>query len=240
MSVVLVTGGTRGLGLAIVQRLSAEGYSIVATGREISSELSALIDSRDDQVHFEGYDFNDTANIKHFARHISTTYGRPYGLVNNAAIGHDGILATMHESQISELIKINIEAPALLTKYLLRPMLINASGRVVNISSIIASTGFSGLAVYGATKAAIEGFTKSLAREVGPAGITVNAICPGYMQTEMTDGLNDKALETIKRRSPLGKLVDVGDVAEGVAYLMSPAASMVTGTTLTIDAGSTA
>lgn len=240
MSVVLVTGGTRGLGLAIVQRLMNEGYSIVATGREKSPELTALMDSHDYQVHFEGFDFNDTTNIRRFARHIGATYGRVYGLVNNAAVGHDGILATMHEAQISELIRINIEAPALLTKYLLRPMLINGRGRVVNVSSIIASTGFSGLAVYGATKAAIEGFTKSLSREVGPAGITVNTICPGYMQTDMTNSLNEKALETIKRRSPLGKLVDVKDVAEGVAYLMGPGADMVTGSTLTIDAGSTA
>ncbi|MEM7279812.1 MAG: SDR family oxidoreductase [Pseudomonadota bacterium] len=240
MSVVVVTGGTRGLGIAIVQRLSQEGYSVIATGREKSSELSALIDSNSDRVHFEAFDFNDTSEIRQFARSISTNYGRIYGLVNNAAIGRDGILATMHERQISELIRVNIEAPALLTKYLLRPMLLNGRGRVINISSIIATTGYTGLSVYGATKAAIEGFTKSLAREVGRAGITVNTISPGFMQTEMTHSLNTSALEKIKRRSPLGRLVDVEDVAESVAFLMGPAADGITGSTLTVDAGSTA
>jgi 3-oxoacyl-[acyl-carrier protein] reductase len=146
----------------------------------------------------------------------------------------------MHEKDIGELLKVNVEAPLLLTKYLLRPMLINGRGRIINISSIMADTGFSGLAVYGATKAALSGFTRSLAREVGRARITVNTIAPGYMQTDMTSVLQGDKLQAIKRRSPLGQLAGVEDVASGVAYLMGDAAAMVTGITLTIDAGSTA
>lgn len=128
----------------------------------------------------------------------------------------------------------------MLTKYLLRPMLINGEGRVINISSIMADTGFSGLAVYGATKAALNGFTKSLAREVGKAGITVNTVAPGYMDTDMTSTLQGDKLASIKRRSPLGRLAGVDDVANGVAWLMGEQAASVTGITLTIDAGSTA
>ncbi|MGL4564597.1 MAG: SDR family NAD(P)-dependent oxidoreductase [Halioglobus sp.] len=240
MKVVVVTGGTRGLGLAIVHRLLDEDYRLVAVGRNCSGELTSLIQDNPGRVSFEAYDFAETAGIHEFALHLGRQYGRIYGLVNNAALGHDGILATMHEQEISALLKVNVEAPILLTKYLLRPMLINRGGRVINISSIMAGTGFSGLAVYGATKAALGGFTRSLAREVGRAGITVNTVAPGYMQTDMTGSLQGGKLEAIKRRSPLGKLAGVRDVADGVAYLMGESAAMVTGITLTIDAGSTA
>ena len=240
MKVVVVTGGTRGLGLAIVRRLLDEGYRLVAIGRSCSKELQDLMAKETDRAAFEPFDFCDTAEIHQLALHLGRKYGRIYGLVNNAALGHDGILATMHEKDISELIKVNVEAPILLTKYLLRPMLINGSGRVINISSIMANTGFSGLAVYGATKAALSGFTRSLAREVGRAGITVNTVAPGYMQTDMTNSLQGEKLRAIKRRSPLGQLAGVDDVASAVAYLMGESATMVTGITLTIDAGSTA
>ena len=240
MKVVIVSGGTRGLGLAIVRKLAQERYKLVAIGRNCSPELQELIDSSAGNVSFESYDFSNTGGIHELALHLGRSYGRIYGLVNNAALGHDGILATMHEKDISELLKVNIEAPILLTKYLVRPMLINGSGRIINISSIMADTGFSGLAVYGASKAALAGFTRSLAREVGRAGITVNTVAPGYMQTDMTDSLQGEKLQSITRRSPLGKLAGVDDVASGIAYLMGESAAMVTGTTLTIDAGSTA
>ena len=113
-------------------------------------------------------------------------------------------------------------------------------GRIVNISSIIGSTGFKGLAVYGATKAAMNGFTKSLSREVGKGGITVNSVAPGYMTTDMTQGLQGEKLESIKRRSPLGELAHVDDVAAMVDYLMSDRANAITGAIFTVDAGSTA
>lgn len=150
------------------------------------------------------------------------------------------MLATLHERDIGQLIRVNVEAPILLSKYLLRPMLMNRTGRIINISSIIATTGFSGLSVYGATKAAMSGFTRSLSREVGKAGITVNTIAPGYMETDMTSALQGEKLESIKRRSPLGNLANAQDVAHAVMYLLSDKASNITGSTITVDAGSTA
>lgn len=237
---VVVTGGTRGLGYAITRQCIADGYKVVAVGRSMSASLDELLVSHSGDVFFEPYDFSDTAGIHDFASAVTRRHGRPWGLVNNAALGHDGVLATLHERDIAELIKVNIEAPILLTKYLLRPMLINRGGRIVNISSIIATTGFNGLSVYAATKAALCGFTRSLAREVGKANITVNTVSPGYMETDMTSALEGEKLQSIKRRSPLGRLVGVEDVANAVSYLLSDKARNITGTTITVDAGSTA
>ncbi len=146
----------------------------------------------------------------------------------------------MHESDIAQSIKVNIEAPILFTKYVSRAMLLNKAGRIINVGSIIGSTGFSGLSVYGATKSALGGFTKSLARELGKVGITVNTLAPGYMETSMTDGLQGDKLEKIKRRSCIGRLASVDDAAAAALYLLSANAAGVTGTTLTVDAGSTA
>lgn len=240
MKVVVVTGATRGLGLAIARQCIIDGYKVVAVGRSMTVELESLLQQNTRQIVFERYDFADTAGIHSFVVGLVKRHGRPWGLVNNAAIGTDGVLATLHEKDISELIRINIEAPVLLTKYLLRSMLLNRSGRIINVSSIIASTGFSGLSVYGATKAALAGFTKSLAREVGKANITVNTLSPGFMETNMTSKLKDEKLKSIRRRSAIGQLVSVEDAAHAVSYLLSDNALHVTGTTITVDAGSTA
>lgn len=240
---ILVTGGTKGLGLAISQILLSSGYHVIATGRTLSLELSDLMQqsagSQRGHIVFESLDLSETTAIHRTISGIIKRHGALYGLVNNAALAHDGILATMHDSQIEEVITVNVTGTILLTKYALRTMLLGEVGRVVNIASIIANTGFNGLSVYGASKAALLGFTYSLARELGKANITVNAILPGYMKTAMTAGLDDKQLTSIIRRSPMGKLVDVQDVAHAVAFFLSPEAATITGTTLTIDAGST-
>lgn len=239
---ILVTGGTRGLGLAICTRLKREGYHVIAAGRNSSEGLSALLSPEEGspgQIHFERLDLADFATIHETVTAISKKHGHLYGLVNNAAMAHDGVLATMHDSQIERLIDVNVTGTILVTKYAIRGMLLGGEGRVVNIASIIANTGFNGLSVYGASKAALIGFTRSLARELGKARISVNAVLPGYMQTDMSSGLDDEQLAAITRRSPLGQLVDVADVAGTVNFLLSPEGAMITGTTITVDAGST-
>ncbi|MGE4465980.1 SDR family NAD(P)-dependent oxidoreductase [Sphaerochaeta sp.] len=240
MDNVVVTGASKGLGLAVCSYLLKEGYRVIGIARTESDELKTLSEGNPDSMFYVQYDFKDTANIHEMVKSITGTHGHIYGLVNNAAVGHDGVLGTMHEKQICELIQVNVEAPILLTKYISRSMLMNRRGRIVNISSIIASTGFSGLSVYGAAKAALNGFTKSLSRELGKAGITVNSVAPGYMETAMTSGLKGDKLESIKRRSPLGHLATVEDVANTVVFLMSEKAKNMTGTIVTVDAGSTA
>lgn len=235
---IVVTGASRGLGLAISKQCLEDGYRVVGASRNISPEFEALTTEFPEQAWFQELDLKDTENHHEWARMLEDKYGAPYGLVNNGAIAHDGVLATMHDSQISDLIQVNIAGSIILTKYLLRPMLVNRCGRVINIASIIASTGFNGLSVYGASKAALIGFTHSLAREVGRAKITVNSVSPGYMATEMTAGLDADKLQSIIRRSPLGELARLEDVAAAVIYLLSPNADRVTGIDLTVDAGS--
>uniref|UniRef100_A0A486XVH6 3-oxoacyl-[acyl-carrier protein] reductase n=1 Tax=Rheinheimera sp. BAL341 TaxID=1708203 RepID=A0A486XVH6_9GAMM len=237
---VVVTGASRGLGLAICRQLLTSGYQVLALARTKSPQLTALTTQFNEALKFVAVDLSDLDNIAPLCSVLVKQYGRPYALINNAAVGYDGVLATMHNSEINTLLNVNIQAPILLCKYLLRPMLLNQSGRIVNISSIIARTGFNGLSVYAASKAALEGFSKSLAREVGKAGITVNCVAPGYMQTDMTNSLQGEKLESIKRRSPLGRLATPDDAAGAVLYLLSEQAAAVTGTVITVDAGSTA
>lgn len=146
----------------------------------------------------------------------------------------------MHDTEIERLIRINTLSPIVLTKYVVRHMMADGGGRIVNVSSIVASTGYSGLSVYGATKASLVGFTRALAREVGRRGVTVNAIAPGFVSTEMTGGMEEEERGRIARRAALKRLPEVEDVANGVAYLLGDAAKNVTGTVLTVDAGATA
>lgn len=235
---VIVTGASKGLGLAICRQLLAASYRVIALSRSLTSELQQL--SLQGELKHIACDLAELDKIPTLCSELIKQYGRPYALVNNAAVGYDGVLATMHNSEIASLLNINVQAPILLCKYLLRPMLLNQRGRIINISSIIARTGFNGLSVYAASKAALEGFSKSLAREVGKAGITVNCVAPGYMQTDMTDSLQGDKLESIKRRSPLGRLATPDDAASAVLYLLSEQASAVTGTVIIVDAGSTA
>ena len=235
---ILVTGARKGLGLAICRKLAEEGYTVIAIARSESAELNSLC--AQENVFFELFDLENIDQIHSCINKITKRYGRIYGLVNNAAIGCDGVLGTMHELDIAKALLINLQSPILLSKYVSRSMLLGGEGRIVNISSIIASTGFSGLSVYGATKAGLVGFTKSLSRELGKANITVNCVAPGYMETDMTRGIPFDKLQSIKRRSPSGKLASVDSVAAAVSFLIGKSGESITGATMTIDAGSTA
>lgn len=236
--IVVITGTSSGLGFATAQRLISTGYRVVGVARRKVSAADLGVDPSS-YNHIE-FDLKNISQIPDLGSEIIKQHGKPYALVNNAAIGTDGMLPTMHNTQIEEILDLNVLAPIVLTKYLIRPMLEQRQGRIVNISSIVAKTGYRGLSVYGASKAAMEGFTHSLARDVGPRGITVNCIAPGFVDTEMTASLGDENLERIKRRAALGRFPSADEVAAGIEYLLSPSAAGVTGTTLTIDAGNTA
>lgn len=237
---VIVTGGSRGLGLAISRRLVGDGYRVITVARRESDELRAEIVRRDGALAFAALDLQEIGAIPDFVLRLKKEFGAPYGLVNNAGLSSEGLLATMHNSQIEMLTRVNVTAPIVLSKYVVRNMMSAGEGRVINISSIIASTGYSGLSVYGATKAALEGFTRSLAREVGRMGITVNAIAPGFIATEMTASLDGDDRAKIAGRAALRRLAVPDDVANAVSFLLDEKARNVTGTVLTVDAGATA
>jgi 3-oxoacyl-[acyl-carrier protein] reductase len=238
---VVVTGGSRGIGLAIARRLAASGYNVIAVARRENDDLRhAIRELGEDRLHFRPFDLSEINAIQSFVKSLRDEFGAIYGLVNNAGIGTEGLLATMHNSEIETLIRLNVLSPVILTKYVVRHMMADGAGRIVNISSIISSTGYNGLSVYGATKAAATGFTRSLAREVGRLGITVNAIAPGFIDTELTQSLSGDGRQRIIGRSALRRLPDADDVASMVEYLFGEGGRNITGTVLTVDAGNTA
>lgn len=244
MRSVIVTGGSRGLGLGIVRKLAAEGYHAIAVARRSNDKLASAIhqakDSGAGAMDFVPYDLGEIEGIAGFVRKLRKKFGPIHGLVNNAALGFDGVLATMHNSQIERMIRVNTLSPIVLTKYVVRHMMADGGGRIVNVASIIGFTGYSGLSAYAATKASLMGFTRSLAREVGRLGVNVNAVAPGYIDTEMTEKLGDEQRGQIARRSALRRLADVEDVANAVEFLLGDKSKSITGTVMTVDAGSTA
>ena len=189
---------------------------------------------------FRPLDLSELERMPKFVRELRAEFGPIYGLVNNAGLGTAGVLGMMPDAQIERLVRLNTVSPMVLTKYVLRSMMTARCGRIVNIASIVASTGYTGLSVYSATKASLVGFTRSLAREVGQMGITVNAVAPGFIDTSMTDELDELQREKIIRRSALRRQAEPIDVARSVEFLLGDGSRNITGTVLTVDAGATA
>jgi 3-oxoacyl-[acyl-carrier protein] reductase len=241
---VIVTGGSRGLGLGIAQKLSKAGYHVIAIARNQTDQLtSAMREAENDNpgsFHFVPSDLAKIEEISQLVKTLRKEFGPIYGLVNNAGVSYDGVLALTPNSRIEQLVRVNTLSPIVLTKYVVRSMISDGGGRIVNVASILASTGYSGLSVYGATKASLIGFTRSLAREVGRMGVNVNAVAPGFVDTDMTQGLKEEQREKIVRRSALQRLTEIDDVANAVEFLLGCKSKSITGTVLTVDAGSTA
>jgi 3-oxoacyl-[acyl-carrier protein] reductase len=241
---VLVTGGSRGLGLGIVRRLAASGYCAIAVARKMSAQLETAIKEAERKqsgsLQFVVCDLSEIDQIPNLVKSLRKTFGPIYGLVNNAALAHDGALSLMHNTQIERLVRMNTVSPMVLTKYVVRNMMADGGGRIVNVASIIGFTGYSGLSVYAATKASMLGFTRSLAREVGRMGVNVNAVAPGFMDTDMTQAMTDAQRRQVARRSALRRMAEADDVANAVAYLLGEGGRNISGTVLTVDAGSTA
>jgi 3-oxoacyl-[acyl-carrier protein] reductase len=241
---VIVTGGSRGLGLAMSGALAGAGYRVIAVARKNSAQLTAAAAKATEEgrgaIDFRAGDLSDLETLAPLVRSLRADFGPLYGLINNAGLGTSGILSNMRDAEIQRLVQLNTVSPIVLSKYVVRSMMTQREGRIVNIASIVAATGYSGLSVYSATKASLIGFTRSLAREVGQLGITVNALAPGFVDTEMTHELSDAQRQTIARRSALHRMPEPIDVAHSVVFLLGEAGRNITGTVITIDAGNTA
>jgi 3-oxoacyl-[acyl-carrier protein] reductase len=223
----------------MARSLLESSYRVATFSRKSTSELEQLLSERPDQLtHFTG-DMADSASLSRVVTTVEKKIGPIDVLINNAGIAYDGVLAGMPPEQIERLIGINLTGTLLLSRLVVRRMLLRNAGNIINISSIIGLRGYSGLAAYSATKAGMDGMTRALARELGSRNIRVNAIAPGYLETEMTHGLSEFQREQVVRRTPLGRLGVPADVVGVVLFLLSPASAYMTGQTLVVDGGVT-
>jgi 3-oxoacyl-[acyl-carrier protein] reductase len=235
----LVSGGTRGLGSALVENLLADGWRVATFGRSESPAIAAAREKFGAQLHFAPVDAADCDAVGRFAAAAGDRFGGLDALVNNAAVGVEGILTLTRASDLHAAIAVNLESAVVLAQAASKFMLRQHGGHIINISSINGIRGQRGVAVYSATKAGLDGLTRSLARELGGRGIRVNSVAPGYLATDMTKGLSDERKQQIIRRTPLGRLGTVDDVVGVVRFLLSPAAGFVTGQTIVVDGGLT-
>ena len=238
--VIIVSGGSKGLGQAIVTSLLEKGSYVATFSRQATDFTRAMEQGPySKQFYWESLDMADFSGVKRFVKQISHQWGQLDGLINNAAKVNETILTLQSSDTISQLLRINLEGGIHLTQAAVKQFLLAKQGVIINISSIIGLRGFTGLTVYAATKAAMDGFTRSLARELGPSHIRVNAIAPGYLDTEMSRGLSLQKRQQIERRTPLKRLGTPEDIVGMVDFLLSPSAGFITGQTFVIDGGLT-
>jgi 3-oxoacyl-[acyl-carrier protein] reductase len=239
---VLITGGSTGLGAGFVSSFLATGDRVATCSRSATDATRAWAEDPQyaDRFHHSCVDLADDAASDAFVADVLERFGGIDVLVNNAGVAREGMLALFGDDDIDTVLDLNLRATMRLTRHVVRNMLTRRSGSIVNISSIVGLSGYRGLSVYGATKAALDGFTRALARELGGRGIRVNSVAPGYLRTAMTGEMAEGHLDQIVRRTPLGRLGEPEDVSGVVQFLCSPQAAFITGQTFVVDGGITA
>jgi 3-oxoacyl-[acyl-carrier protein] reductase len=234
---IVISGGSRGLGQAICAALLADGHQVATFSRRPSEFTDEAMAQYADRFYYKPLDAGDGEALHEFVRQAHDHFGRLDALVNNAGIAVDGVLALAREEDLERMLDINLKAALILSKECSRLMLAQRHGVIINVSSVIALRGFSGLVGYAATKAGMIGMTRSLARELGDRNIRVNAVAPGYLETEMSAGLSPAQRQQIVRRTPLGRLGRAEDVVPWIRFLLSDDAAFVTGQVIAIDGG---
>ena len=237
--VALVTGASRGIGAAIADKLCGLGAQVFGTATSqagadaITSRLSALQEGSQGRA----LDVNDAESVTGLVADIAATAAAPTILVNNAGVTRDQLLMRMKEEEWDTVIETNLRSVYRLSKACLRGMMKARGGRIISIASVVGSMGNAGQTNYAAAKAGMMGFSRSLAREVGSRGITVNVVAPGFIDTDMTRALDEQQREVLLRDIPLARLGDASEIAEAVAFLAQPAAAYITGQTLHVNGG---
>ena len=240
--VAIVTGGGRGIGRAVAVRLANEGADVAISYRSNDETAeSAAEEVRAGGVRCEIFkgDVASAGDVEALIKGVTEVFGRIDILVNNAGLTRDNLMMRMKEEEFDHVIGTNLKGTYLCTKAVLRPMIRARWGRIVNVSSVVGLVGNAGQANYAASKAGINGFTKSVAREVAQRGITANVVAPGYVETELTGSLPEKVKDQIRGQVPAGRFGDAEEVAEVVAFLAGEGAGYVTGQTVAVDGGMT-
>ena len=236
---VLVTGASRGIGQAIALTLGSAGATVVGTATSENGANAISKQFSEHKINGQGMILNvtDDNNINELLKNINEKYDTVDILINNAGITRDNILIRMKQEEWDEIISTNLTSVFKMSKAVLRGMMKKKAGRIISIASVVGSMGNSGQANYAAAKAGIMGFTKSLAREVGSRGITVNTVAPGFIQTDMTDNLPDKQKEVLTSQIPMARLGSVEEIAQAVLFLAGDGGSYITAQTLHVNGG---
>ncbi|OOR88281.1 3-oxoacyl-ACP reductase [Moraxella caviae] len=235
--IVLVTGASRGIGRAIALRFAKEGHFVIGTA---TSEKGAEV--IEEYLHESGgigrvLDVCDDEAIDKLFEEIDSVYGGLNVLVNNAGITKDGLLMRMKDDDWASVIDTNLSSIYRTSRRAVRGMMKARSGRIINITSVVGQMGNAGQANYAASKAGVEGFTRALAREIGSRGVTVNCVAPGFVETDMTEELDERLISSMLDAVPLGRMAQPEEVAAAVTFLASDEASYITGTVLAVNGG---